>query len=137
MAHEHIVYMMLTDTAALVHDEAAIRRYAPRLEELATRDDHHLYLAIAHRAWGIAHRLSGEYDLAETRLLKARDVFKELETRWQLGRTLFEMGELEQARSHTDAARDYFSQALAAFEAVQALPNETQTRNMVQSLEVS
>lgn len=126
--------MILADSAALVRDEAAIRRYAPMLEELATRDNHRHYLAIAHRAWGIAHRLAGEYDSAETRLMQALDVFGELETRWQLGRTLFEIGELEHARSNTEAARDYFSQALAAFEAVQAMPDAARTRNIVESL---
>jgi hypothetical protein len=50
MAHEHIVYMMLTDSAAHSGDESSVRKYAPLLEELATRDNHRPYMAIAHRA---------------------------------------------------------------------------------------
>jgi hypothetical protein len=94
MAHEHVVYMMLVDSAARTGDESAIRKFAPRLEELVLRDDHKPYLAVAHRAWGVAHRLSGEYTDAETRLGKALGIFEELESRWQIARTLFEMGEL-------------------------------------------
>jgi tetratricopeptide (TPR) repeat protein len=134
MAHEHVMYMIMVDSAGLVRDEAAIRRYAPVLEELARRDDHRRYLAIAHRAWGIAHRLAGEYDAAETCLVQALEVFAELESRWQLGRSLLELGELEQARSNPAAARDYCSKALAAFEAVQAMPDAARTQAMLRSL---
>lgn len=134
MAHEHIVYMMMADSAACVRDEAALRRYAPVLEELARRDDHRPYLAIAHRAWGIAHRLAGDCDAAETRLAQAIEVFTELESHWQLGRTLFEMGELELARSDSAAARDYYLQALAAFGAIKAAPDVARTRAMLESL---
>ncbi|HWR88560.1 MAG TPA: hypothetical protein VN277_09090, partial [Acidiferrobacterales bacterium] len=59
MAHEHDTYAVLADTAVLQRDAAALRQYAPRLEELAARDGHKLYLAIAQRAWGVAHRLAG------------------------------------------------------------------------------
>lgn len=134
MAHEHIVYMMMTDAAARVRDEGAIRRYAPRLEELAQRDEHRPYLAIADRAWGVAHRLAGEYEDAEIRLKKAIEVFTELDSKWQLGRTLSEMAELERARSNVEAARDYGSQALAAFEAMQAEPDAERVRAMLGSL---
>jgi tetratricopeptide (TPR) repeat protein len=134
MAHKHIVYMMMTDSAALVRDEAALRRYAPMLEELARRDDHRPYLAIADRAWGIAHRLAGDCDAAETRLVQAIEVFTELESHWQLGRALFEMGELELARSNGAAAREYYSRALAAFGTIQARPDAARTRAVLESL---
>ena len=134
MAHEHIVYMMMADSAARVRDEAALRRYAPVLEELARRDDHRPYLAIAHRAWGIAHRLAGDCDAAETRLMQAIEAFTELDSQWQLGRTLFEMGELELARSNSIAARDYYLQALASFGAIKAAPDVARTRAMLESL---
>lgn len=126
--------MIMADSAALVRDEAAIRCYAPTLEELARRDEHRPYLAIADRAWGVAHRLAGEYEAAETRLRQAMETFVELESNWQLGRTLFEMAELERARSNPEAARGYCSQALAAFEAVQAMPDAARTNAMLQSL---
>ena len=120
--------MTLVDTAAQQHDAAAIRQYAPRLEELAARDGHKLYLAIAHRAWGVAHRLEGEYAAAEARFNQALELFEEMETRWQIGRTLAEMGELALARSKPSAARDFYSRALAAFEGLQAAPDEERTR---------
>lgn len=134
MAHEHIVYMMMADSAARVRDEAALRLYAPMLEQLARRDDHRPYLAVADRAWGIAQRLAGDCDAAETRLIQAIEAFTELDSQWQLGRTLFEMGELELARSNSIAARGYYSQALAAFEAIQAVPDAARTKAVLDSL---
>jgi tetratricopeptide (TPR) repeat protein len=134
MAHEHIVYMMLVDSAALVRDESTILRYAPLLEDLATRDDHHPYLAIAHRAWGIAHRLAGDYEVAEARLKNAIELFRTLDTHWQIGRTLYELGELEHARSNTDLARDYFIEALETFEELKAMPDVARVSSSVKQL---
>ena len=135
MAHEHIVYMMLADSAARVGDEAAIREYAPTLEELAIRDNHQPYLAIALRAWGIAHRLAGEHAEAEARLEKALELFNDLKFQWQYGRTLFELGQLANAKSDADTARDYFSQALAAFKEMGAEPDITRTNAVIEALE--
>ena len=53
MAHEHIVYMMLVDSAARAGDETGIRRYVSHLEELATQDDHRPYLAVGHPGWPV------------------------------------------------------------------------------------
>ena len=128
MAHEHDTFAMLADTAMQQRDKDALRQYAPRLEELAARDNHKLYLAIAQRAWGVAHRLAGEHAEAEARLKQALELFEELEARWQIGRTLAELGELARARSNSEAARDCFTQALAAFEALQAVPDMERTR---------
>ena len=128
MAHEHTVCMMLVDGAARARDEKVLRRYAPRLEELALRDDHRLCLAIAHRGWGVAHRLAGEHAEAEERLGKARELFQALEARWQVGRTLYEMAELDLARSDSAAALDHFGRALAAFEALGAAPDAEHTK---------
>jgi len=74
MAHRHIIYMMLTEAAAHLRDASALQRYALSLEELAERDEHRPYLAVAHRACGIAHRLKGEFARAENRLANALDV---------------------------------------------------------------
>jgi len=123
MAHEHAVCMMLVDGAAGARDEKVLRRYAPRLEKLARRDDHRLCLAIAHRGWGVAHLLAGENAEAEERLSKARELFQALEARWQVGRTLYEMAELDLARSDSAAAFGHFGLALAAFEALGAAPD--------------
>jgi len=134
MAHDHDVYMVLADAAAQSQDADAIKKYAPRLEELATRDGHKLYLAIAHRAQGIAHRLAGEHAKAEARLNKALKIFDDLGTRWQIGRTLFALGELEAARSKKAKARDYFTRALAAFEALEANPDIERARAVLAKL---
>jgi tetratricopeptide (TPR) repeat protein len=135
MAHDHHLYMLLADAATQQRDENALRQYALRLEELAIRDSHTLYLGIAHRAWGVAHRLANEHDKASKRLTQALELFSGLDTRWQIGRTLFEMGELEAARGEKDSAQDHFSRAQEAFEAMKAMPNVEQTRRALESLQ--
>jgi len=131
---EHDIYATLVEAAALQHDEAAIRQYAPPAEALAAQYGHTLYQAIAHRAWGVAHRLSGEYAEAEARLNQALDLFNGLNTRWQIGRTLFELGEVAAARADTTTAHDQFSLALTAFETMQAAPDAARTRAALERL---
>ena len=136
MAHDHEVYMTLADTAAELRDADALRKYAPDLEKLAGRDNHRLYLAIAHRALGVGHRLAGEQTAAETRLRQALELFTKLGARWQIGRTLFELGELKRNRSQDETkAREYFAQALGSFEEIQAMPNAERTRAVLNALE--
>ena len=134
MAHEHIVFMMLVDAAARVGDEAAIRKYAPRLEELVLRDDHKPYLAVAHRAWGIAHRIAGEYDKAESRLNQALEIFESLEASWQIGRTQFELGELALAKTDGGSAHSYFMLAQTHFEELGAKPDIARTAAVLENL---
>lgn len=130
---DHDIYATLVDTAVLQRDEAGIRQFAPQAEELATRYGHTLYQAIAHRAWGVAHRLAGETTKAEARLKQALALFSNLNTRWQMGRTLFELGELA-APTDTAQARDYFSRALVQFEAMRAAPDAARTRSALERL---
>jgi tetratricopeptide (TPR) repeat protein len=132
---DHDLYAMLVDVAALQRDAVAILKYAPQAEELATRHGHVLYHAIAHRAWGVAHRLAGAYGEAHTRLSQALALFTRLNTRWQIGRTLFELGELASAEGNAGEARDCFNRALAAFEALRAAPDAAQTRARLVSLQ--
>ena len=134
MAHRHDVYMLLADSAAQLRDAAALQEYTPQLEELAERDGHRLYLAIAHRAWGVAHRLAGKHAEAEARLNQAMELFGAMETGWQIGRTLFEMGELDLARMDQSGARDHFSRGLAVFEAMKAVPEVERTRAALEAL---
>ena len=103
---DHDLYALLADAATQQRDEIALRRYAPLLEELALRYGHLLYQAIAHRAWGVAHRLAGEHTASEQRLQQAMEIFGSLGTRWQLGRTHFAWGELAVAQGDGVAARD-------------------------------
>jgi tetratricopeptide (TPR) repeat protein len=128
MAHEHIVSMMLVDSAAWVGDESAIQKYLPKLQALAERDEHRPYLAVAHRAAGVAHRLAGEFEQSGERLHDALEIFEQLGTLWQIGRTLFELGELESAKSNAEAADGYFARALAAFESLGAHPDIERTK---------
>jgi len=51
---EHDLYAMLADAAAQQRDEAALRQYTPLAEETASRYDHKLYQAVAHRACTLA-----------------------------------------------------------------------------------
>ena len=134
MSHQHIVYMMLTDSAAQDQDVDKLRLYAPKLEELATRDDHQPYLAVAHRALGVAHRLAGEHVEAVTRLNQAMEIFTKVEAGWQIGRTYYEMGEVARSLSDNDRARGYFNQALAAFEAMKAIPDINRARGALGAL---
>jgi tetratricopeptide (TPR) repeat protein len=127
MAHKHIVYMMLADAAAQSGDISATRKYAALLEELAARDDHRPYQAVAHRAWGVVHRLEGDFDKAATRLNLARELFDESGARWQIGRTLREMAELALAQEDLSRAGDYYAEALTAFESLQAQPDIERT----------
>jgi tetratricopeptide (TPR) repeat protein len=125
---DHDLYAMLADVAAQQRDAAALREYIPLLEETAASLDHTLYLAIAHRAWGVIHLLEGEYVQAEARLNQALESFQALETSWQIGRTLYELADLAQARGKPALARNYYSRALVTFEDLKALPDLARTQ---------
>ena len=131
---DHDLYAMLADAAVLQRDEAALRQYTPLADESARQCDHKLYQAIAHRAWGVAHRLAGEYAEAEARLNQALDVFSSLTTRWQIGRTLMELGELASPQRNIAQARDYFTRALREFEEMRAAPDAARTRASQEAL---
>ena len=131
MAHDHDVYMALTDSAAQQYDLAALELYTPWLQELAERDNHKLYRAVALRARGVAKRLGGEYEYAENELKQAHELFRELGTRWQDGRTLVELARLERVRQNIDMTRDYLTGALAEFNALGAVPDAGRVRSML------
>jgi len=131
---EHDLYAMLAETAAQQRDESALQKYAPLAEEFASRYDHKLYRAIAYRARGVAELLAGEYDEAELSLKHALELFSSLNARYQIGRTLFELGELEAGQSNIPKAHDHFTRALDAFEAMSALPDVARTRARIATL---
>ena len=124
----HDVYALLVDSAALQHDPVRLQKYAALAEETARRIDHKLHLAIAQRAWGVAHTLAGEYPQAEGRFKQALEIFSDYPAPWQVGRTLFEMGELARLQMKTEQARDYYSRALGIFEELHAAPYATRAR---------
>jgi hypothetical protein len=131
---EHDIYATLVDMAVLQRDATGIRQYVQQAEEFAMRYEHRLYQAVAHRARGVAHRLVGEYPEAETRLNQALDLFNGLNTRWQIGRTLFELGELATAQQDIVAAREYFARARVAFEEMHAAPDADRTKTALEML---
>jgi tetratricopeptide (TPR) repeat protein len=127
-------YAMLADAAAEQRDQAMLRKYAPPAEETATRIGHKLFTGIAYRAWGVAHTLAGEFPQAEARLQQALELFSSYPVPWQIGRTLFDMGELARAQTKTEQARDYFTRALSAFEELRAAPYAARTRLALENL---
>ena len=128
-------YFLLVDLAVQERDEVGLRQYAPLAEEMALRDEHLLFQAGSHRAWGVLHRLEGKYEKAEARLNQALEMFQGLDTRWQIGRTLYELAELALARADHTEARNYYSRALVAFENMGANPDADRTRDALRSLD--
>ena len=80
------------------------------------------------------HRLTGDHEKAEARLKQALELFQGLETRWQIGRTLYELAQLAMAREEHTLARDYLSHALVVFEEIGANPDAARTRARLASL---
>lgn len=131
---DHEVYNLLADTAAKQSDETALQKYAPLAEEAAIRYNHRLNQAIAHRAWGVAHRLAGRYTESQIRFEKALEIFQELNTQWQIGRTLFELGELAVAQKDITTAHDNFTRALKYFAVIREMPDTERTRAALEKL---
>lgn len=93
-----------------------------------------LNLGIAHRAWGVAHALAGEFAEAEGRLEQALQVFSAYPAPWQVGRTLFELGLLAKAAGQKDKARAHLAKALDAFEELRAGSDIRKTREALEAL---
>lgn len=131
---DHDLLALLCEAAAQQRDPAAIRKYAPLAERSAMDIEHRLHLGIAHRAWAVAHTLAGEFAQASARLQRALDIFAAYPAPWQIGRTQFELGELARAQGLTTQARDHYSSALSAFEALRAAAFAARTRSALESL---
>jgi tetratricopeptide (TPR) repeat protein len=126
-------YYLLVDLAVLEGDETALRQYIPLAEEMAIKDHHRFFQAGLHRARGVLHRLTGEYAQAENRLNQALEMFWEMDTRWQIGRTYSEVAELKLAQGDLEQAKQYYSQALDSFEQVGARPDAARIRQVLGS----
>lgn len=131
---EHDLYSLLVDTAVRQRDETNLRRYLLPAEESARRYDHKLYQAIVLRAQGLLHRWAGDHAEAETHLNSALDMFSALNTGYQIGRTLFELGEAAAAQTATDRARDYFNRALESFESLRAVTEVARVQDALENL---
>jgi len=116
------LYAMLADVASQRRDAEAIEKYAPLAEEQARRFGHILHQAIVHRTWGVFHHIKGKYAESEDHLRKALETFQDLNTKWQIGRTYLELGELAETIQDAKAARFHYSEALKAFNAMKAAP---------------
>jgi ATP/maltotriose-dependent transcriptional regulator MalT len=128
------LYAMLADAAVQSRDLNALQKYAALAEQGAAAQDHKLNLAIARRALGVLHTLSGEYAEAEGRLGQAMEIFAAYPAPWQVARTHYELGELCRARGQDAQAREHFSQALSGFEALRAAPYASRARLALESL---
>lgn len=135
MAADLDLYAMAVDAAARAQDVDGLSKYLLVAEEAAARANHALYMAVVHRARGISHRLAGEFDEAAKQLLEATDEFRSLDAQWQVGRTLLELGEVDQHRRNNDLARGHYSEALSAFEGLAAAPDSKRTRAALDSLD--
>lgn len=131
---DHDLYAVLVDGAAQQRNRQDLQKYAPLAEETAAHIGHKLYLGIAHRAWGVAHTIAGKYPQAEARLQQALEIFATYPAPWQIGRSLFEMGELAQAQGNQEQAHHHYSGALTAFEELDAAPYAARTRAALESL---
>lgn len=118
----HEIYVLLADVAAQQQDETMLATYAPQAETISVRLRHTLYQAISLRALGILDEMHGRLVHAEARLKESYGLFQRLDARWQMGRTLFDLGRLSATTGKSEEASEYFAQAASAFESMGARP---------------
>ena len=133
MPHDHELYMTLAECAREQRDPQGLTKYGTSLMELANRDGHQLYTAIASRALGVAERLAGRLTESEALLKQALNLFQALGARWQCGQTLAELAELELARPRKSKskAHEYYASALQLFEELEAMPHADRARRLL------
>ena len=131
---DHDLYALLVDAAAQERNRELLEKSAARAEETARLVGHRLHTAVSDRAWGVLHMLEGEFDQAEERFQRALETFSAYPAPWQIGRTLFDMGDLAKAQGQTEQAREHFARALSAFEGLRAAPYVERTRAALETL---
>lgn len=119
---DHEIYVALADIAVIHRDEKLLSTYAAPSYEISLSLSHTLYHAVALRALGILDWLNHDYPEAEARLRESCHLFQQLGTNWQIGRTFFDLGEVSTALGKMEEAKEYFLQALSAFEMMGARP---------------
>lgn len=134
MASDHDMYAIGIDAAVRADNPDKLRAYLAMAGTSEGMNKHRLYHAIAARGEGVSSKLAGDHDAASDQLEIALQGFRELETSWQIGRTLLELGEVEGAREHPEAASVHFTEALGVFEALGAIPDADRARNALESL---
>jgi DNA-binding SARP family transcriptional activator len=128
---DHDLYAMLVDVAVRQRHEEDLRTYAPLAEETARAVGHGLYIAIAERARGVLHVLTGDFVAADARLREALRSFREIGAAWQVARTLSELGELALARDDREDAARLFEDAVGRFDELGAIPDASTTRALM------
>jgi hypothetical protein len=128
------MYAVAVEAAVRAHDAENLNKYLILAEETSAKIDHRLYQAIARRGRGVSGSLAGEYDDAADHLTAAVEDFRELDTPWQIGRTLMELGKVEQQRGNDTLAKGHYSEALSAFEGLGAAPDVERARATLDSL---
>ena len=83
----------------------------------------------------MAHRLAGEFSQAEDRLNRALVSFQNIGTRWQVGRTLVELGQLNHARGELSLAGDFFRKALVEFASLAASRDTKRVHALLERLD--
>jgi tetratricopeptide (TPR) repeat protein len=83
------------------------------------------------RAIGVHRREHGRLDEAEALLREAEDLFRALESRWELGKTLRELALLRRAQGRADEAASLLQEALAHFDALRAVVDIERTRALM------
>ena len=125
-------HILCAEAAAQTRDAAGLAEHAPPAEEGAQRLGHRLYQGIAHRARGVALLLESQPAAAVEPFGRAVEIFVDLGTRWQLGRTLVDLAEAHASGGDQAAARADYTRALEAFEAVGAGPAAEEVRRAIQ-----
>lgn len=108
---DHEVSVLLADIGAMHRDIPLLAAYALQADEISLSLDHHLYHAIALRALGILDWLNGESAQAAARLTESCRIFQQIDTRWQLGRTLSDLGEVSAGLGRSEEAESYFARS--------------------------
>jgi tetratricopeptide (TPR) repeat protein len=116
------------ELAAHTGEDSTFDFFTPSFEALLEHHGSRQHLYRGRRALGVAHASRGEYDRARERLNQAQDGFLALDTPWQQGRTLLELGKLERAAGDEAAAQVHFQNALSLFEGMKARFHAEQTR---------
>ncbi len=99
--------------------------------EHARRSGGRHYVALNSRALGIHRREHSRLDEAEALLTEAVGLFRALDCRWELGKTLRELALLRRAQGRAEDATRLLQEALTAFEALRALPDVDRTRALM------
>jgi len=99
--------------------------------ERARRGSAKHYVAQNCRALGIHRREHGRLDEADALLGEAEALFRALDCRWELGKTLRELALLRRAQERSDDAARLIQEALTHFEALGAVPDVERTRALM------